>query len=319
MRCEFPCPTLSLTGMPLTQAEVHGDEVVVVSMACRFPGNVRSPEQLWTCLETGRTTVTEIPKHLFDIEAYHGSGKNQTMATHMHALSEDAVRSMDARLFSMSPKEIEQLDPQHRLVMLCSFEALERAGYSAEANSPSSFDKKRIAVCMGSSWDDYRENASWGIGSYFITGNIRAFIPGHVSFSLNMEGPSLSVDSLECSAVSAIQWSRRALLSGQCDVALTGAVNVMTQPQMFIAMDKQGMLSHSGTNLTFSSKHDGATRGEGCGILLLKRRSTAIQDGDNILATVSAARTVHHGPVQKERTRSLSNPSFWQRCYAKGA
>ncbi|GAC71165.1 animal-type fatty acid synthase and related proteins [Moesziomyces antarcticus T-34] len=290
-----PCPTLSLTGMPLTQAEVHGDEVVVVSMACRFPGNVRSPEQLWTCLETGRTTVTEIPKHLFDIEAYHGSGKNQTMATHMHALSEDAVRCMDARLFSMSPKEIEQLDPQHRLVMLCSFEALERAGYSAEANSPSSFDKKRIAVCMGSSWDDYRENASWSIGSYFITGNIRAFIPGHVSFSLNMEGPSLSVDSLECSAVSAIQWSRRALLSGQCDVALTGAVNVMTQPQMFIAMDKQGMLSHSGTNLTFSSKHDGATRGEGCGILLLKRRSTAIQDGDNILATVSAARTVHHG------------------------
>ncbi|SPO49180.1 related to Polyketide synthase [Moesziomyces antarcticus] len=288
-------PTSGLTGKPLAQAEVHGDEVVVVSMACRFPGNVRSPEQLWTCLETGRTTVTEIPKHLFDIEAYRGSGKNQTMATHMHALSEDVVRSMDARLFSMSPKEIEQLDPQHRLAMLCSFEALERAGYSAEANSPSSFDKKRIAVCMGSSWDDYRENASWSIGSYFITGNIRAFIPGHVSFSLNMEGPSLSVDSLECSAVSAIQWSRRALLSGQCDVALTGAVNLMTQPQMFVAMDKQGILSHSGTNMTFSSKHDGATRGEGCGVLLLKRRSTAIQDGDNILATISAARTVHHG------------------------
>uniref|UniRef100_V5EPC7 Polyketide synthase n=1 Tax=Kalmanozyma brasiliensis (strain GHG001) TaxID=1365824 RepID=V5EPC7_KALBG len=279
----------------LPQPDVDGEEIVVVSMACRFPGDVRTPEQLWTCLETGRSTVTEIPKHLFDIDAYYGDGINQTKARHMHALPEDVIKSMDARLFSMSPKEIEQLDPQHRLVMLCSYEALERAGYSAEANSPSAFDGKRIAVCMSASWDDYRENASWNIGSYFITGNIRAFIPGHVSFSLKWEGPSVSVDSLECSAVSAIQWSRRALLSGQCDVALTGAVTVLTQPQMFIAMDKEGILSRTGTNATFSSKLDGKTRGDGCGVLLLKRRSTALTDGDTILATLPAARTTYHG------------------------
>lgn len=280
---------------PHPHPDVDGEEVVIVSMACRFPGDVRTPEQLWTCLETGRSTVSEIPKYLFDINAYYGEGMNQTLARHMHALPENVIKSMDARLFSMSPKEIEQLDPQHRLVMLCSYEALERAGYSPEANSPSSFDGKRIAVCIGASWDDYRENASWNIGSYFITGNIRAFIPGHVSFSLKWEGPSVSLDSLECSAVSAIQWSRRALLSGQCDVALAGAVNVLTQPQMFIAMDKQGILSRSGTNATFSSNLDGKTRGDGCGVLLLKRRSTAIRDGDKILATVPAARSTYHG------------------------
>ncbi|SNX88096.1 related to Polyketide synthase [Melanopsichium pennsylvanicum] len=293
---------LSLRRTPLPpHPQVDGEEVVIVSMACRFPGDVHSPEQLWTCLETGRSTVREIPKHLFDIDAYYGEGMNQTLARHMHAMPENVVKSMDARLFSMSPKEIEQLDPQHRLVMLCSYEALERAGYSPEANSPSSFDAKRIAVCMGASWDDYRENAGWNIGSYFITGNIRAFIPGHVSFSLNWEGPSVSVDSLECSAVSAIQWSRRALLSGQCDVALAGAVNVLTQPQMFIAMDKEGVLSRSGTNATFSAKLDGKTRGEGCGVLLLKRRSTAIRDGDRILATLPAARITYHGqPVDGE-------------------
>ncbi|SPO31862.1 related to Polyketide synthase [Ustilago trichophora] len=294
----------------LPQPDVHGEEVVIVSMACRFPGEVRSPEQLWTCLETGRSTVTEIPKHLFDIDAYYGEGKNQTSARHMHALPENVVKSMDARLFSMSPKEIEQLDPQHRLVMLCSYEALERAGYSPEANSPSCFDGKRIAVCMGASWDDYRENASWNIGSYFITGNIRAFIPGHISFSLKWEGPSVSVDSLECSAVSALQWSRRALLSGQCDVALAGAVNVLTQPQIFIAMDKEGILSRSGTNATFSSKLDGKTRGDGCGVLLLKRRSTALQDGDRILATLSAARTTYHGKATDDEGVAARQSDF---------
>ena len=297
----------------LPDPNVDGEEVVIVSMACRFPGDVRTPEQLWTCLETGRSTVTEIPKHLFDINAYFGEGVNQTMARHMHALPENVVKSMDARLFSMSPKEIEQLDPQHRLVMLCSYEALERAGYSAEANSPSSFDGKRIAVCMAASWDDYRENASWNIGSYFITGNIRAFIPGHVSFSLTWEGPSVSVDTNECSAVSAIQWSRQALLSGQCDVALAGAVNVLTQPQMFIAMEKEGILSHSGTNATFSSKLDGKTRGDGCGVLLLKRRSTALRDGDKILATLPAARTAYHGATNKLEEASAQQSQFLAR------
>lgn len=301
----------------LPHPDVAGDEVVIVSMACRFPGHVRTPEQLWTCLETGRSTVTEIPKHLFDIDAYYGEGPNRTLARHMHALPENVVKSMDARLFSMSPKEIEQLDPQHRLVMLCSYEALERAGYSAEPNSPSSFDGKRIAVCMGASWDDYRENASWNIGSYFITGNIRAFIPGHVSFSLNWEGPSVSVDSLECSAVSAIQWSRRALLSGQCDVALAGAVNVLTQPQMFIAMDKQGILSRSGTNATFSSKLDGKTRGDGCGVLLLKRRSTAIRDGDRILATLPAARTTYHGQPSDREAVNFQQSDFLTRVVSE--
>ncbi|CDW98805.1 hypothetical protein, partial [Sporisorium scitamineum] len=296
----------------LPQPDIDGEEVVIVSMACRFPGDVRNPEQLWTCLETGRSTVTEIPEHLFDINAYFGEGINQTMARHMHALPEIVVKSMDARLFSMSPKEIEQLDPQHRLVMLCSYEALERAGYSAE-NAPSSFDSKRIAVCMAASWDDYRENASWNIGSYFITGNIRAFIPGHVSFSFKWEGPSVSVDTLECSSVSAIQWSRQALLSGQCDVALAGAVNVLTQPQMFIAMDKEGILSRSGTNATFSSKLDGMTRGDGCGVLLLKRRSTALRDGDKILATLPAARTTYHGRAHEGEKASIGQSQFLAR------
>ncbi|GAC94994.1 polyketide synthase [Pseudozyma hubeiensis SY62] len=306
-------PTVPLPPQP----DVDGEEVVVVSMSCRFPGDVRTPDQLWTCLETGRSTVAEIPKHLFDIDAYYGQGLNQTLARHMHALPEHVVKSMDARLFSMSPKEMEQLDPQHRLVMLCSYEALERAGYSAEANSPSSFDGKRIAVCMAASWDDYRENASWNIGSYFITGNIRAFIPGHVSFSLKWEGPSISVDSLECSAVSALQWSRRALLSGQCDVALAGAVNVLTQPQMFIAMDKQGILSRSGTNATFSSRHDGKTRGDGCGVMLLKRRSTALRDGDEILATLPAARTTYHGRNHEQEQDSASQSRFLARVMSE--
>ncbi|PWY98388.1 ketoacyl-synt-domain-containing protein [Testicularia cyperi] len=294
----------------LVDPHVEGDEVVIVSMACRFPGEVRTPEQLWTCLETGRTTVSEIPKHLFDVDLYAGDGQNQTRARHMHALSEDITATMDARLFSMSPKEIEQLDPQHRLVMLCSYEALERAGYSPDANSPSSFDRKRIAVCMGASWDDYRENASHNIGSYFITGNIRAFLPGHISFSLKWEGPSISLDTRECTGISAIEWSRRALLSNQCDVALAGAVCVITQPQMFIAMDKDGHLSTTGTNATFSHRHDGMTRGDGCGVLLLKRRSTAVRDGDKILACIPAVAMRSHSTTFASSASAVEQTDF---------
>jgi acyl transferase domain-containing protein len=133
------------------------------------------------------------------------------------------------------------------------------------------------------------QNVSSEIASYFITGNIRAFIPGRVSFCFEWEGPSNSVDSGDTSALVALEHAAHALRSGQCDTALAGAVSVATQPQVFIGMQVDGLLStSSGNNATFDVSNDGAVRGDGVGVLVLKRLSDALRENDNIIATLPA-------------------------------
>jgi acyl transferase domain-containing protein len=133
------------------------------------------------------------------------------------------------------------------------------------------------------------QNASSEIASYFITGNIRAFIPGRVSFCFEWEGPSNSIDSGDTSALVALEHAAHALRAGQCDTALAGAVTVVTQPQVFIGMQTDGLLSSSTTNnATFDASNDGAVRGDGCGVLVLKRLSDARRENDNIIATLPA-------------------------------
>ena len=132
----------------------------------------------------------------------------------------------------------------------------------------------------------YRENASSEIGSYFITGNIRAFIPGHVSFTWEWEGPSNSIDTACSSSLVALEAACDALLNRQCDSALAGGVNILTQPQMYIGLERAGLLSPSGQSGTFGDGVDGICRGDGVGVVMLKRYSTAIDEGDTILGVI---------------------------------
>lgn len=137
----------------------------------------------------------------------------------------------------------------------------------------------------------YRENASGEIGAYFITGNIRAFIPGHVSFAWNLEAPSNSVDTACSSSLVAIESACDALLNKQCDAALAGGVNILTQPQMFIGLQRAGLLSPTGQSRTFDENVDGICRGDGVGIVMLKRLSTAQAEGDNVLGVIRGCRS----------------------------
>ncbi|PWN89743.1 ketoacyl-synt-domain-containing protein, partial [Acaromyces ingoldii] len=196
----------------------------------------------------------------------------------------DSVDKFDNQLFSMSPKESIQLDPQHRLALMCCYEAMEDAGFVPEQMS--SYLTTRVGCFIGASSDDYRENASSGIGAYFITGNIRAFIPGHVSFSWNLEGPSNSIDTACSSSLVAIESACDALLNKQCDAALAGGVTILTQPQMFMGYERAGMLSPSGQSRTFDDSVNGICRGDGVGVVMLKRLSTAVAEGDNILGVI---------------------------------
>lgn len=268
---------------PTSYVTSENDEVAIISMSCRLPGQVDSPEAFWSLLQERRSTVDEIPRHLFDINNYFGDGVNQTQVRHMHALGEETTTTMDLRICNISPKEAEQMDPQHRLAILCAYEALEKAGYAP--NATQSYDSRRMAYFACVTSDDYRENvmgSPQGIGSYFVSGCIRAFIPGMPSFSFKFEGPSNSFDSGETSSLVTIEHAVHALQSGQCDVALAGGFSVLTSPHMFIGLDADGVLSHSDRQGMFSSNHEGVVRGDAAVVLCLKRLSDAIAEGDEV-------------------------------------
>ena len=306
-----PARNEHLGSVPKTVSPHKQEEIVVVSMACRFPGGADTPEKYWDLLNSGKSAIAEIPKSRFDIDAYFGTGRNQTQVRHMGAV--ENLEYFDCRLFNISPKEAEQKDPGHRLMTLACYEALEQAGYVP--NVCPTFDTKRIGCFMGASSDDYRENASSNISSYFITGNIRAFIPGAITYGNRWEGPSNSIDTGDSSSTAAIEHAVNALRAHQCDSALAGGVTILTQPQMFIGMDKDGLLSHSGKNASFTSANDGAVRGDGVGVLLLKRLSDALAEGDNILATISDVTTSFSGPLSD---KDALNEVFRRTCQSSG-
>ncbi|KDN50402.1 ketoacyl-synt-domain-containing protein [Tilletiaria anomala UBC 951] len=289
-------------------ASPENESIAIVAMSCRLPGAIMDPDQFWDFLRAGKTAVGEIPKHLFDIDDYYGDGINQTRVRHMHALPEDVVKTMDLRIPNISPKEAEQMDPQHRLAILCAYEALERAGYSPMASQ--SFDNRRVAYFAAVTSDDYRENAMsapTGISSYFISGCIRAFVPGALSFALALEGPSNTIDSGETSSLVTLEHARHALLAKQCDVALAGGFSVLTAPLNFIGMDVDNLLAHSDRNTTFDADHKGVVRGDGAVVFVLKRLSDAIAEGDEVLATLPAVshRTFADGMSAAEQASFL--------------
>ncbi|CAO1627156.1 unnamed protein product [Parajaminaea phylloscopi] len=270
------------------------DRIAIVSLSCRFPNGADTPEKFWSMLEEQVDCCREIPPHLFDWKAYRerkGQGKQRNSLSVPWGNFLDDVDAFDHQLFNMSPKESMQLDPQHRFTLMCCYEAMEEAGYAPEQLA--SYRTTRLGCFIGASSDDYRENASSDIGAYFITGNIRAFIPGHVSFAWDLEGPSNSVDTACSSSLVAIEAACDALRNGQCDSALAGGVTILTQPQMFIGYERAGVLSPTGQCRTFADDVDGICRGDGVGVVMLKRYATAVADGDNVLGVIRACRSTY--------------------------
>ncbi|KDQ18307.1 hypothetical protein BOTBODRAFT_509376 [Botryobasidium botryosum FD-172 SS1] len=273
------------------QKEIGVDpRIAIVSMSCRFPNGADTPEKFWDLLENQTNCCREIPEHLFDREKYRAENmKGRSSLDIPWGNFLDHPDLFDQHPFNISPREALQLDPQHRLVLHCAYEALEEAGYVPDQLA--THDRKRVGCFIGASSDDYRENATADIGSYFVTGNIRAFIPGRVSFTFDWEGPSNSIDTACSSSLVAIEAACDALMAKQCDSALAGGVTVLTQPQMFIGYQKANMLSPTGQVKTFDDAVDGLTRGDGVGVVMLKRYADAIAEGDNIRGIIPGVRT----------------------------
>ncbi|KFY43370.1 hypothetical protein V494_02019 [Pseudogymnoascus sp. VKM F-4513 (FW-928)] len=266
--------------------------LAIVGIAGRFPG-AENIEQLWNVLDAGLDLHRVVPKDRFDVENHvDPEGKKKNTSWTPYGCFIDKPGDFDPRFFNMSPREALQTDPMQRLALVTAYEALEMAGYVPDRTPSTSLD--RVGTFYGQTSDDYRDvNSSQDIGTYFITGGIRAFGPGRINYYFKFGGPSFSIDTACSSSLAAIHVACTSLWSGDCDTAVAGGLSVLTSPDLFSGLSRGQFLSKTGSCKTFDNEADGYCRSDGIGSVIVKRLSDAERDRDNILAVVLGAATNH--------------------------
>lgn len=259
-------------------------------MSGRFPG-AESLDEFWTVLEQGVDLCRQIPSDRFDIKAHNESAPD-TASISPYGCFIDRPGMFDARLFNMSPREAASTDPGQRLLLMSTYEALEMAGYT-QAPREEERDTK-VGTFFGQTIDDWKEyNAAENVDMYYVTGGIRAFSAGRVNYHFKWDGPSYSVDSACSSSLLAIQLACSSLRSGESNMAVAGGSNILTGRNMYDGLTRGSFLSKTGSCKTFDSGADGYCRGEGVGVVVLKRLSDAVANGDPVLAVIRSSATNH--------------------------
>ncbi|WP_375772903.1 SDR family NAD(P)-dependent oxidoreductase [Archangium gephyra] len=272
------------------------EPIAVLGMSCRLPGSVASPEDFWRLLSSGQDGTSEVSPDRFDINAFYDPDPQAAGKTYARRAGMlESIDKFDARFFGISPREAILMDPQQRLLLEVTWEALERAGLS-----PQKLEKSATGVFVGASQSDYlRRHAYAGkpkdIDVYDGTGNATCFSAGRVSYLLGLQGPSFTVDTACSSSLLAVHLACQSLRAGESDVALAAGVNLIVSPETFIFLSRAGNMSPDGRSKTFDASADGYGRGEGCGVVVLKRLSRARADGDPILAVLRGSAVNHDG------------------------
>ncbi len=278
------------------------EPLAVIGIGCRFPG-AQGPDHFWDMLQRGHCPISHTPAERWSDLLTATEEKQQGKITANQGAFLDAVDMWDATFFGISRREAVSLDPQHRLLMTVTWEALEHAGLD-----PDRLRGSRTGVFVGICSSDYLHHLAKRdlrqIDAYLGTGNAHGAAVGRLSYFLNWQGPCVAVDTACSSSLTCVHLAARSLRARDCDMALVGGVNLIFSPELSINLSQAGMLSATGRCQTFSSQADGFVRGEGCGVLLLKRLSEAQAAGDRILCLLRGSAVNQDG-----RSNGLTAPN----------
>jgi acyl transferase domain-containing protein len=297
------------------------EPIAIVGMGCRFPGGADSPAQFWDLLRNSTDAVSEIPADRWNVDAYYDPdpqtpGKS---SVRLGAFIRQPVDEFDPQFFNISPREAASMDPQQRLLLEVSWEALENAGIAADKLSGTA-----VGVFVAATSSDYAQLfAQTGdptlLDAYYASGIAHSILSGRLSYFLGIQGPSLTVDTACSSSLVTVHLAVQSLRNRECRMAMAGGVNLLLSPENYVALSKYGMLSPDGRCKTFDAAADGFVRGEGCGMVVLKRLSDAQADGDRILAVIrgsavnqdgpSSGLTAPNGPAQQALIRAALDNS----------
>lgn len=285
----------------VTERAPH-EPIAIIGIGCRFPG-ADNPQEFWDLLQSGRKALRPYPIHRWgnaqteQAEAACPQGKLPALGGFL-----DRAEEFDPLFFGISPREVETMDPQQRLALEVCWEALEDAGIS-----PDKVPKVKTGVFMGVSSSEYAHllaQLNLTPTGYNATGNSLAMTANRISYTLDLSGPSLAFDTACSSSLVAVHHACESLKRGECDVAIAGGVNIMASPSITASLAQAGMLSPTGESVAFASDVDGYVRGEGCGIVVLKRLSDAERDHDRIIAVAIGSAVNHDG-----RSNGLTAPN----------
>jgi polyketide synthase 5 len=299
-RAQYPDWAHSLLAMN----KIPATPIAIIGMACRLPGGIESPDQLWDALLRGDDLVTEIPSDRWDADEYYDPepGVPGRSVSRWGAFMDD-IAGFDSEFFGINEREATAIDPQHRLLLETSWEAMEHAGLT-----PAKIAGSLTGVFVGLTHGDYQllaADAHSLDGPYGFLGTSSCLSSGRIAYALGVHGPAVTVDTACSSGLTAAHMACRSLHDGESDLAFAGAATVMLDPRKFSAGSAQGMLSPSGRCRAFDAAADGFVPGEGSAVVLLKRLPDAQRDGDRILAVLRGTAANQDG-----RTVNIATPSL---------